>query len=33
VAVFDFPDTAESAIGGHVPLFAIDSVRGEPLRS
>jgi hypothetical protein len=31
VAVFDFPDKAGPDSDGHVPEFAIDSVRSEPL--
>jgi hypothetical protein len=31
VAVFDFPEKAASAPDGHVPLLAVDHVRGAPL--
>ena len=31
VAVFDFPEKAASAPDGHVPLLAVDHVRGGPL--
>jgi hypothetical protein len=33
VAVFDFPDKADSAPEGHVPELVVDSVRSQPLRS
>ena len=32
VAVFDFPEKAASAPDGHVPLIAVDFVRGGPSR-
>ena len=28
VAVFDFPEQADAAPAGHVPLLAVDRVRG-----
>jgi Glycosyl hydrolases family 16 len=31
VALFDFPDKAGSAPPDHVPVFAVDHVRGDPL--
>ena len=32
VALFDFPDKADSAAPDHVPEFAVDRVRGGPLQ-